>query len=68
MRIFANLGSNFSKTNIRFGISTFEVAYIRNVAIKIRKLTLFDPNCPNLGIWAQNFRKIMSDLKSAPSK
>ena len=57
MRIFANLGSNFSKTNIRFGISTFEVAYIRNVAIKIRKLTLFDPNCPNLGIWAQNFEK-----------
>ena len=28
----------------------------------------FCPKSPNLGIWAKNFRKQMSDLKSSPSK
>ena len=44
----------FSKTNIRFKISTFEIGYMRNF-VKIRMLILFDPKCPNFGIWAQNF-------------
>ena len=67
MLIFGDLGSNFSKNNVRFEISTFEIGYMRNFA-KIRKLILFGPKCENLGIWAQNFRKIMSDLKLASSK
>ena len=55
------------KANGRFEISTLEIGYRQNVA-KIRKLILFDPKCPYLGIWAQNFQKPMSDLTSAHSK
>ena len=58
---------HFSKTNVISEISTFEIGYMRNFT-KIRKLILFDSKCPNLGIWVRNFRKTMSDLKSAPSK
>ena len=57
----------FSKTSIRLKISTFEIGYMRNF-VKIRMLILFDPKCPNFGIWAQNFRKTMSDLKLTSSK
>ena len=64
---FWHLGSNFSKNDVRFEISTFEIGCMRNF-IKNRKLTLFGQKCPNLGIWAQNLRKPMSDLTLAPSK
>ena len=53
---FGRLGSNFWKTNVRFEISTFEIGYKGNF-VKIRKLILFGPKCPNVSIWAQNFGK-----------
>ena len=49
MPIFGDLGSKFSKTNVRFEIGTIEIAFIRNFANKIRKVIPFDPKCPNLG-------------------
>ena len=55
------------KTNVRFEISTFEIGYMRNY-VKIRKLIPFGPKVLNLGIWAHNLGKQMSDFKSAPSK
>ena len=61
------LGSKFWKTNVRFEIRTFEIGYKGNF-VKIRKLTFFDSKCPYLGFRAQNFRKQIPDLKSAPSK
>lgn len=65
---FGTLGSTFLKTNMRTEIiSTFKIGFIKNFA-KIRKLTLFGPKSPKMGIWAQNFTKPMSDFKSAPSK
>ena len=64
---YRDLDSNFSKTSVKFEISTFEIVYMQNF-IKIRKLILFGPKCPNLGIWAKTFRKPMSDLKSASWK
>ena len=67
MSIFRDLSSQFSKTNVRFDISSFEIGYMRNFA-KDRNLILFGPKCPNLGIWAQNFQKPMSDKKSASLK
>ena len=67
MSKFVDLGSKFSKTNVRFSISTFEIRYKRNF-VKIRNLILFDTKCPILGIWARNFREKMSDLKIAPFK
>ena len=59
---------NFSKTNVRFKISTFEIEHMRNFANKIRKVILFDPKYPNLGIWSQNFWTTMLDSKPATSK
>ena len=67
MPIFGDLSSKFLNINVRFEISTFEIGYRQNFA-KIRKLIIFDPKCPYLGIWAQNFQIPMSDLKSAQSK
>ena len=64
---FGHLSSKFWKTNVRFEISTFEIGYQRNF-VKIKNLILFGPKYPDLGIWAQNFGKQMSDLKSALSK
>ena len=64
---FGDLSSKFSKTNVRFEISTFEIEYRQNF-VKIRKLILFDLKCPYLVIWTQDSRKPMSDLKSAHSK
>ena len=64
---FGGFSSKFSKSNVRFEISIFEIGYVQNL-VKIRKLILFVPKCPSLGVWAQNFGKRMSDLKSAPSK
>ena len=52
--MFGDLGSNFSKTNVRFEISTFEIAYKQNF-IKIKKVIAFGPKFLNLGIWARNF-------------
>ena len=54
MSIFWDLGSNFSKTNFRFKISTSNIKFVQNFADKIRKLILFYPKCPNLGILVQN--------------
>ena len=53
LRIWAQ---TFSKSNVKFEITTFEIGYKQNF-VKIRKLILFGPKCPNLGIWARNFRK-----------
>ena len=49
------MGSKFYKTNVRFQISTFEIACMQNF-VKIKKLIHFGPKWPN------------SDLKSAPLK
>ena len=64
---FGDLGSIFSKTIVRFEISIFEIGYRQNF-VKIRKLILFDLKYPYSEIWDQNFRKPMSDLKSAHSR
>ena len=50
-----DLSSKFSKTNVRFEISTFEIECEQNF-VKIRKLILFDPKCPYLVVRAQNSR------------
>ena len=52
---FENFGSKFSKANVRFEISTFEIGDMPNL-VKIRKLILFGPKCQNLSIWATTFR------------
>ena len=57
----------FCKKNDRFEIITFQIGYMGNF-LKIRKLILFDAECLKSGIWAQNFEKKISDLKSAPLK
>ena len=44
----------------------FETRYMQNF-VKIKKLVLFGPKSLNLDVWAQNFSKQMSNLKSAPS-
>ena len=60
-----DFGLTFLKTNDRFQINTFEIGYMQNL-VNISKLILFDPKCPDLGIFARNFRKQMSGLKSTP--
>ena len=50
-----HLSPKFSKTNVRFEISTFEIGYMQNF-VNIRKLILIDPKYPNLGIWAQSVK------------
>ena len=62
---FGDLDSTFSKTNVRFDISTFEIGYMRNF-VKIRELIL--TKYPNLYVWARNVQKAMPDLKSTPLK
>ena len=52
---FRNLGSKFSKTNVTFEFSTFEIAYMQNF-FEIRKLILFGPKCLTLCIWTQNLK------------
>ena len=64
---FGDLGSRCLKTNVRFEISTFEIEYKQSL-VKINKLIHFGPECPNVGVWAQNFRERISDLGSALSK
>ena len=64
---FGNLSSQFSKTNVRCEISTFEIEYRQNFR-KIKKMILLDAKCPYLGICAQSFRKSMSDMKSSHRK
>ena len=46
---YGNLGSKFSKANVRFQISTFEIGYMQNF-VKIRKFLLFGPKRPKLSI------------------
>ena len=46
---FGDLGLKFSKANVRFEISTFEIGYKQNFVI-IRKLILIDSKYPNLNI------------------
>ena len=62
---FGDLGSKFWKASVKFNINTFEIGYLQNF-VKIKKSILFTPIL--LGILAQNFRKRISNLKSAPSK
>ena len=66
MPIFGDLGLNFSETDLRFEIKTFEIGYMQNFA-NIKKLILC-PKCSNTEIWFQNSQKPMSDFKSAHSK
>ena len=54
---FGDLGLKFSKTNIRFEFNTFEIGYTRNF-VKVRKLILFGPKCPDLDILGSKFSKI----------
>ena len=42
MANFGDFSSNCSTTNVKFGISTFEIEYMRNL-VKIGKLILFGP-------------------------
>ena len=53
---FGDLGSTFSKTNVRFEISILETGYKQNF-VKIRKLIPFGSKCPNLGTWTRNLKK-----------
>ena len=48
---FGNLGSKFSKTSVRFEISTFEIGYMQNF-VMVRELILFGPKFSNFGTWA----------------
>ena len=57
----------YSKTKVRFEISSLEIGYRQNF-VMVRKLILFAPKCPNLRMWAQNFRKPVSNLKSPQLK
>ena len=59
---FGDLGSKFSKTSVRLEITTFEIGHRQNFVI-ITKLIFFYPKYPYLEIWAQGFRKTMSDFK-----
>ena len=52
---FGPLGSKFPKTNDKFESSIFRIGYMRNF-MKSRKLILFGPKRPNLGIWARNLK------------
>ena len=61
------LCSKFWKANVRFEIITFKIGYMQNF-VKIRKLIPFGPKCSKLGIWAQNFGKQVSHLRSSLSK
>ena len=62
-----HLCSKFWKTSVRSEIITFQIGYMQSF-LKIRKLILSGTKCPKLDIWAHNFEKQISDLKSAPSK
>ena len=48
---FGYLGSKFSKTSVRFEISTFEIGYTQNFTMVI-ELILFGPKFSNFGTWA----------------
>ena len=52
---FGDLGPKFSKTNVRFEVSTFEIGYMQNF-VNIRKLILIDPKYQNLGIWVRSVK------------
>ena len=64
---FGDLKSKFSKANVRSKLSNFKIGCRQNFG-KIKKLILFGPNCPHLGIWTQYFQKPLSDFKAIPSK
>ena len=51
---FGDLSSKSFRANNIFEISTVEIEYMQNF-VKIRKLILFGPKCPILGILTQNF-------------
>ena len=56
MSIFGDLGSNFSKTNFRFKISTSDIKFVQNFADKIRKLILFYPKMSKFGHFGSKFK------------
>ena len=52
------LSSTFSKTNVRFEISTFEIGYMRNfVKIKNFEFEIFEKKCQILNQGHQNLVK-----------
>ena len=53
MSKFWHLGSDLSKINVKFELSTFEIEYVRNF-VKIRQSILFGLKCANLGNWVRN--------------
>ena len=53
---------NYSKRKVRFETSTFEIGCRQNF-VKIKNGILFGQKYSNLGIWAQSFRKPVSNLK-----
>ena len=55
----------FLKTKVKFEISTLEIGYMQNF-VKIRKLIW--RKCPNVGLWATNLQKQMTNLISVHSK
>ena len=52
---FGIWAQNFQRQMINFKINTFKIEYMRNFA-KIRKLKLFGPKNPNLGIWTRSLK------------
>ena len=53
---------------ISLGQRSYETPKFLKMKARIRKLILFGPKCPNLGIWDQNFQKKKKkkvNLKSA---
>ena len=62
-----DLGSKYLKTSVKIEISTFEIEYIQKF-VKIRKLILFGPKCPNSNLWAPTFQNQITNLKLVHSK
>ena len=54
---FGNLRSQFSKTNIRFEISSFEIGFRQNFR-KIKKMILLNAKMPLFGNLHSKFSKI----------
>ena len=65
--IWVFLGKNFTKTIVRFEISTLEFVQLQNLAEKPYVGTFFYKKCLILVFTRKNFKKILLYLKSAPS-
>ena len=58
----------FDYTNLPIKTYVTTILLFVNMPYGKGSLMLFGPNNPDLGIWAHNFQKPMSNLKSSSSK